>query len=117
MTVYEPPNNDSRTLSVRALLDDTGLGLKVRLVAGASGLDREIGHPRIQKSGLALVGHLHGIVPSRIQILGETELSYVEKLPDVEQRRAAEHLFSLGLALVVVTRGVDPPATLSEEAE
>jgi HPr kinase/phosphorylase len=117
MTVYEPPSNGARSITVRALLDDPVLELNVRLVAGASGLDREITHPRIQKSGLAMVGHLHGIVPTRIQILGETELSYAETLSAEKQRNAARHLFSLGLACVVVTRGVDPPAPFCEEAE
>ncbi len=117
MTVYEPPNNTERSLSVRALLDDPSLGLKLRLVAGAQGLERLVSHPRIQKSGLALVGHLHGIVPSRIQVLGETELSFIQSLPPERQRKSASELFALGLSLVVVTRGVDPPAVLSEEAE
>jgi HPr kinase/phosphorylase len=117
MTVYEPPNNANRSLTVKALLDDPELGLKLRLVAGGRGLDRIVDHPRIQKSGLVLAGHLHGIVPSRIQILGETEVSYVEKLPAEAQLESARTLFSLGLALVVVTRGADPPPSIVDEAE
>ena len=76
----EPPSLLPHGVSVRALLDDSALGLNVRLVGGAAGLGREIRHPRIQKSGLALVGHVHGVVPSRIQVLGETEISYAESL-------------------------------------
>lgn len=117
MTVYEPSGNHARAITVRSLIDDPALGLNVRMVAGVGGLEREIAHPRIQKSGLALVGHMHGIVPSRIQVLGETELSYVESLPQQVQAEAARGLFSLGLACVLVTRGVDPPRPFSEEAE
>ena len=72
MTVYEPPNNAARSLTVRALIEDPELGHSMSVIAGRAGLDRRITHPRIQKSGLALVGHAHGIVPTRIQILGET---------------------------------------------
>ena len=50
MTVYEPPS-ETRSIATRELLDDPGLQLNVRLVAGAAGLDRQIAHPRIQKSG------------------------------------------------------------------
>jgi HPr kinase/phosphorylase len=117
MTVYEPPNAANRALSVAALLDDGELGLDIRLVAGRQGLDRVVDHPRIQKSGLALAGHLHGIVPTRVQILGETELSFLEKLAPEAQREAARHLFRVGLSLVVITRGADPPRALLEEAE
>jgi HPr kinase/phosphorylase len=107
----------ARSVSVRELLDDPALGLNVRLVAGASGLGRLIDHPRIQKSGLSLVGHLRGVVPTRIQVLGETELSYAETLTVEAQRRAAKDLFSLGLTCVLVTRGVDPPRPFCDEAE
>ncbi|MGC4088391.1 MAG: HPr(Ser) kinase/phosphatase [Polyangiaceae bacterium] len=112
----EPPEL-ARGVSVRDLLDDPALGLNVRLVAGANGLGRNIDHPRIQKSGLSLVGHVRGVVPSRIQVLGETELSYAETLSAESQRLAAECLFSLNLACVLVTRGVDPPRPFSDAAE
>lgn len=117
MTIYDPPVTNSRSISVRALLDDPLLQLNVRLVAGAGGLDRQITHPRIQKSGLSMLGHAHGIVPSRLQILGETELSYAESLPPEQQRQAAKNLFGLDLACVIVTRGVDPPLAFLQEAE
>ncbi|HWA74981.1 MAG TPA: HPr(Ser) kinase/phosphatase [Polyangiaceae bacterium] len=106
-----------RGITVRELLDDPAIGLNVRLVAGARGLGRTIDHPRIQKSGLSLVGHVRGVVPSRIQVLGETELSYAETLSPEAQRHAAECLFSLELACVLVTRGIDPPRPFSDEAE
>lgn len=104
-------------LSVRELLDDTALGLKVRLVAGAQGLGRVIAHPRIQKSGLSLVGHKKGLVPSRLQVLGETELSYAQSLSQEGQKRAAEALCSVEPCCILVTRGVDPPPAFCDEAE
>ena len=113
----EPPSLLPNGVSVRALLDDPALGLNVRLVAGAAGLGREIRHPRIQKSGLALVGHVHGVVPSRIQVLGETEISYAESLTPEQQLRAAEVFFSLNVCCVMVTRGVDPPRAFCNAAE
>lgn len=116
MAVFDSPEV-SRTLTTRELLADQGLQLRCRLIAGAAGLDRNITHPRIQKSGLAMVGHLHGIVPTRIQVLGETELSYAESLPIEQQQRAAEQLFSVELACVIVTRGVLPPKPFIESAE
>lgn len=89
----------------------------VRLAAGRGGLERIIDHPRVQKPGLALAGHTHGVVPTRVQILGETEITYLETLSREEQAARADVLFRLGLSLVVVTRGVEPPAALLEAAE
>ena len=117
MTVYDPPSNAQRGISVRELLDDPALELNVRLVAGAPGLDRSIGHPRIQKSGLAMVGHVHGISPRRIQILGETEMSYARGLDAEAQTSAANRLFSMGLCCVIMTRGTEPPRPFIDAAD
>ena len=75
------------TISAGELLEDRALGITLTLVGGGAGLGRRITHTRIQKSGLALAGHYHGVVPSRIQILGETELSYFNSLAPVAQNR------------------------------
>lgn len=116
MTVHEPPRSE-RGLSVGALISDSALKLELKVVAGAAGLNREIRHPRIQKSGLAMVGHLHGIVPDRLQVLGETELSYIDSLSFAEQEQAAERFFSKPLACVLITRGVAAPAAFVARAE
>lgn len=109
----DPPARVRPSITVRALLADPDLGLQLGLLAGEEGLDRLIRHSRIQKSGLALVGHFHGIVASRIQIFGQTELSFLQGL-SVETRRTALHdFFALGLSCVIVTSG----ARAENEAE
>jgi HPr kinase/phosphorylase len=102
---------------VRELLATPGVSLELRLVAGGSGLDRPLRHPRVQKSGLALVGHYHGLVPARIQVLGETEMSYLDSVDAPTRSRAARGLFSLGLSCVVLTGGREPHAEMSDAAE
>jgi len=113
----DAPSTAPQHISVRELLEDAALGLKVRLVAGGAGLDRKVHHVRIQKSGLAMVGHLHGVVPTRVQILGGTELSYLEGLRPAEQSSAVAALLSLELSCVLVTRGVEPPPALVAAAQ
>jgi HPr kinase/phosphorylase len=64
-----------------------------------------------------MVGHLHGIVADRMQVLGETELSFLETLPPAEQQRAAQNFFSPQLCCVLVTRGATPPSSFVAAAE
>jgi len=90
-------------MSARMLLDESTLDLSLSLLAGRAGLDRPIGHTRIQKSGLALAGHYHGIVASRVQILGQTEQSYLAQLSSDARQKALFGFFGLGLSCVVVT--------------
>jgi HPr kinase/phosphorylase len=111
------PAGETPRVTVRALLEHPDLRGRVRVEAGAVGLERLIDHPRVQKSGLVLVGHTQGVVTSRVQVLGETEISYLESLsPEVCSQRVA-FLCDLGCSLLVVTRGVAPPAELITHAE
>jgi HPr kinase/phosphorylase len=94
-----------QAVTIASLIADQGLGLELTLIAGAAGLERQILHTRIQKSGLALAGHFHGIVPTRPQILGQTELSYLARLSVDDRRRALRGYFSLDLCCVIITQG------------
>src|SRR5690349_4512967 len=105
------------SVSARDLLEHPDLKGRFVVHAGWTGLDRQIDHPRIQKSGLLLVGHTQGVVTSRVQVLGETELSYLESLePDLRSERVA-FLCDLGCSLIVITRGVEPLPELVRHAE
>jgi HPr kinase/phosphorylase len=105
-----------RLPSVREVVSDPRVASLLTLRAGEAGLDRAISHPRIQKNGLVLVGHMRGIVPSRVQILGETEISFLEGLAPDLRRERLDRFFELTLSLVVVTRGVEPTPELLEAA-
>jgi hypothetical protein len=118
MTVYDPPSSHAQAgVPIGVVLHDKAHGLHWKLLAGKNGLDRLITHPRVQKSGLALVGHLHGLVSTRVQVVGETELSYVESLDEAAQRVAADHLFSARPSCVFVSRGAEVPTPFIQAAE
>jgi len=105
-----------RGITVEHFLSEPRLRAIMRLVAGEEGRDRLLDHPRVQKPGLVLAGHTHGVVATRVQILGETEITFLEGLPPEQQLERARVLFGLGLSLVVMTRGIDPPAALLQAA-
>jgi HPr kinase/phosphorylase len=104
-------------LTVRQLASDSQLAITLRRIAGEDGLDRPLRHPRVQKNGLALAGHYHGVVPTRVQVLGETELSYLDSLSTDARSIAARGFFSLGLSCVVVSGGHEPPRAMVAAAE
>lgn len=101
------------TLTVRSLLDE-GTDLRLTLLAGESGLGRRITVQRIQKPGLALAGFVRQVHPERVQILGATEISYLETLSEEDARRSVQSFFSLDPACVVVTKGLEVPGLLRE---
>ncbi|MDD2557462.1 MAG: HPr(Ser) kinase/phosphatase [Desulfuromonadaceae bacterium] len=102
-------------LSVKRLLAEKDTGLELELVSGADGLDREIESHRIQKPGLALAGHLNFLHPSRVQILGSTELSFLATLPEEVAEHNVEQFCALGFSCMIVTKGQLIPAVLLEK--
>lgn len=94
-----------------AALADLGL----RTIAGETGFSRVIAWGRIQRPGLALAGFQAFIKPGRIQILGESELHYLDTMPpDVRSERIAA-ICALPVAAFVVTKGQPVPEDLARE--
>jgi HPr kinase/phosphorylase len=103
-------------LTVRSLLDESS-GLRLVLLAGEAGLSRRITNQRIQKPGLALAGYVRQVHPERVQVLGATEISYLQTLTDEDARKSIDSFMSLDPACVIVTKGLDVPQILLEGAE
>jgi HPr kinase/phosphorylase len=90
--------------------------LKLKLVAGAGGLSRTIEAPRVQKPALALAGYLDQLHPGRVQVLGNAELGYIERLGPSDATRAVTAVCRSPVACFVVTNGNPPPDVLRRAA-
>ncbi len=103
-----------RAVTVRALLERDALPFALVLMAGRAGVDRPIAHTRIQKSGLALVGHFEGLSSLRVHILGQTEMTYLATLDPAARARALDLFLSQSVPCVVITAGQAPFPELLE---
>ncbi len=89
-------------------------GLRLRLVAGSSGLGREILAPRIQKPALALAGYLDQLHPGRVQVLGNSEVGYLRRLPLDALRKTSRSICEAPVACLVVAGGNTVPVVLRQ---
>ncbi len=105
---------DGIALKIQDLLDETEYGLDLHLIAGSTGLDHLISSSRIQKPGLALTGYTQHLHPSRIQVLGNTEISYLSQFDDERIRHNSEALCSFPISCFIVTKGLSPPPPFLE---
>src|SRR3954452_21383029 len=103
-----------KTIKISRLLETSDYDLRLELVAGKEGLGRVISSSRIQKPGLALTGFTEHLHPERVQVFGNTEISYLRTLPTEEQQKVLTKLIDNNLACVVVTKALEIPATLAE---
>jgi HPr kinase/phosphorylase len=106
------------SITIARLLEDSEYGLQLTLVSGREGLSRLISSSRIQKPGLALTGFTEHLHEERVQVFGNTEISYLGTLPPPRQREVLGKLFSSShLACVVVTKNLAIPEALSTACE
>jgi HPr kinase/phosphorylase len=91
--------------------------LGLSLMAGHKGLKKEITHSQVQKMGLALTGFTRFINPDRLQIVGNTEMTYFRSLSLEQQEEVIHQICSLDLSCLVVTRNLEIPELLLHEAD
>jgi HPr kinase/phosphorylase len=104
-------------MRVHELLGEDAAFLGLRLRAGADGLDKTITAQRIQKPGLALAGFMEIVHSGRVQVLGQSEIEFLDKTPDERRRTVIEQLCEHEIACFVVSKGLDPPPELREACE
>src|SRR5262249_46655072 len=109
------PTSKSPHLTAEILRSPALEELELRIVAGESGFSRPISWGRIQRPGLALAGFLPYIKPGRIQILGESELNYLDTMPEELRRERIEAICALPVAAFVITKGLRPPEDIARE--
>ena len=108
---------DMDATRVGALLDDRKFDLRLTLVAGKRGLSRKISSSRIQKPGLVLAGFTEYLHKERLQVFGNTEMSYLASLPRDRAREVLRSFFAQEIACLVVTKGLPVPPELVAAAE
>jgi len=114
--VTAPPTaRSTRALTAEILRSPALEDLEMRVVTGETGFDRAISWGRIQRPGLALAGFIPYIKPGRIQILGESELNYLDTMPADVRRERIEAICALPIAAFVITKGQAPPEDIARE--
>lgn len=102
------------SLQVAELLRDQDYHLDLELISGKTGLFKKITIPRIQKPGLGLTGDTSHLHSGRLQVLGRSEISYLNELSSRQLKKVITALCKIDLSAMVVTRGNQAPQALIE---
>ena len=104
-------------LTIQEILDEKEAGLDLELLSGEAGLSNTISVPRIQKPGLALAGYTDSLHPDRVQIIGSTELSFLEAMPRENAIEKIQGLCRKKLSCLIITKNQEAPDYLLEYTE
>ncbi|OIU69596.1 HPr(Ser) kinase/phosphatase [Rossellomorea aquimaris] len=88
----------------------------LELVGGEDGLHRPITTSDISRPGLEMAGYFNYYPAERIQLLGKTELSFLELLDETERKRRMEALCTDITPGIIISRDLEIPDELVEAA-
>ena len=110
--------NEKPKISVADFVKNAPAELNVEILAGENGLwQKQIISSRIQKLGLALAGFSHYIHAGRIQIVGQSEISYLAQLGSERRIEALSNLDLDKISCVLITKNLEPPLEFKTIAE
>jgi HPr kinase/phosphorylase len=103
-------------LLVAQLYDRMKDALQLDLLGNPAGLEREITSIDASGPGLVLAGYVGRFVHARVQVFGETEVSYLNSLDAATRARNLKQFFSFPIPCVMITKGQTLPDGMEAEA-
>jgi len=104
------------TITIADLLERKREVLELELVTGAAELQKEVRDPDITSPGLALAGYTEQFAEGRLQVFGETEMTYLTTLAEAQALEQVRGLFAFDIPAVFVTKGQTIPEYFVEAA-
>jgi len=104
------------SISAARLFEDQRQELQLEVLSESLASRREITVSDIHRPGMALMGFVENFLPERVQILAQTELTYLATLDPSAVRAAIDRLFRFEMPLIVVCKGLEVPPYLLKRA-
>lgn len=104
-------------ISVEFFFENARDKFKLKSFTGDIGFTKVITDQNIHRPGLALAGFVDLFTYNRIQIFGNTEMRYLEKLTADERLKTFDIIFKFDIPCLIVTDDNVPPDELLEKAK
>lgn len=114
MDTQDLPVNRKKSIAVARLFERMGGDLELEVMAGFQGLGRPVLTADVNRPGLALSGYLEYFANDRIQILGNTEIHFMEKQPTASLARRLSGMFSFEIPAFILSRNLTPVPLLPD---
>lgn len=110
LTGKKTTNSVALLLTTKALFETHQEALGLEWVAGYSGVSRAVDLEKCKEEGDTLFGHMNIIQPNHVQVLGDHELTYLNRLSNSARKGQIRSLFSLlPMSIVIADQAEVPP--------
>jgi HPr kinase/phosphorylase len=97
-----------KKIFIRDLLEVSETDLRLKLLAGETGIDKEIPEAEINRPGLSLTGFFDFFAFDRIQIFGKGETAYLKNFSDEKLTEIFDKFFSYNILCCIFTHSDHP---------
>ena len=101
-------------LTIAELYKKKKASLELFIAGQRTGLNKTIAENGIDRPGLALAGFTDRFSYRRVQVLGETELIYLNSLSPERRRASVDRMLTFEIPCIFVTKGQTVPEELLE---
>ena len=106
-------SENGRSLPVGEFYGKFGEKLGLESLGGEGGHGKLIVSPRAKKPGLRMIERRIRLEEGSVQVLGKTEISYMNGFPENERKRITENLLSTDVPCFILSKGSRPDEILS----
>ena len=103
--------------SVGTLFETLQDKLGLKWLGSRLGESRIIQNPKTKNTGTALVGHLNLIHPNQVQVIGTTEIRYLDRLSENSRHDLINQLFDGTTDLIVIGDKQAVPGDIKQRSE
>ncbi len=105
-------DNNIHSISVSELINDKTGDLKLSVITGKKGLENRITSINPYRPGLALSGYTDYFRNNTVQILGKTEIAFLDSITQKKRSRYLKNMFTFQMPCIIIARNIDPPRML-----
>ena len=102
------------SLTVKKFLELCSEKLDLRSLSGKKGLNKKIISPAVQKPGLRIIEDKIKLEKGKIQILGRTEVSFINNLSKTEQNKALKSFIAQKVPCFILSKGIKPSKNFTD---
>lgn len=110
-------SENSHSISVGDFYGKFGEKLSLESVSAESGLERRIVSPTAKKPGLRMIEEKIKLEQGNIQVLGRTEISYINGFPGRTQEKIISDLLSNDIPCFILSKGASPEKSFTGHFE
>jgi HPr kinase/phosphorylase len=108
--------NRKKSITVGFLYESTRERFRLNLLNGENGLENPIADKNLHRPGLALAGYVELFTFNRVQIMGNTEIRYLNSLPPKQRTASFRRILEFKIPCLVLTNDNTLPQELLDAA-